>query len=193
MENNEEWENIDGYNGIYQISNTGRVKSATRNGTKGGFIEGFISSGYKRVVLTMNGVRKTILVHRLVAQAFIPNPENKPEIDHINTVRDDNRVENLRWVTEKENSNNYLTLMKFKESRTGFRHHLYGVKGIDNPCSKRVIQEDMDGNILKVHVCAKEIAHINGFNYTYFCSVCRNNRIYKGFRWKYVEVVWKQE
>ena len=74
------------------------------------------SNDYLSVALRMNGVQKRINVHKLVAEAFIPNPENLPCIDHINTIRTDNRVENLRWVTHKENMNNPITKQKMIES-----------------------------------------------------------------------------
>ena len=112
------WKDIEGYEGLYKISNLGRVKSIPRNGTRGGILKLKENDGYMTVGLRKKGVRKFKKVHRLVAKAFIPNPENKPQIDHINTIRDDNRVENLRWVTPKENINNPLTL----ETRKG-KHH----------------------------------------------------------------------
>lgn len=68
--------------------------------------------GYLYYVLCVDGIRKTIKAHRLVAMAFIENPLNKPSIDHINGIKTDNRVCNLRWVTNKENSNNPITLKK---------------------------------------------------------------------------------
>ena len=68
--------------------------------------------GYLYYVLCVNGNRKTIKAHRLVAMAFIDNPHNKPAIDHINGNKTDNRVKNLRWVTNKENTNNPITLKK---------------------------------------------------------------------------------
>lgn len=70
--------------------------------------------GYLYYVLCVNGIRKTIKAHRLVAMAFIENPLNKPSIDHINGIKTDNHVENLRWVTNKENSNNPITLQKLQ-------------------------------------------------------------------------------
>ena len=67
------------------------------------------SNGYRTVFLSKNKERKLKKIHRLIAEAFIPNPENKPCIDHINTIRHDNRIENLRWATYKENGNNEIT------------------------------------------------------------------------------------
>ena len=82
--------------------------------------------GYHRVgIIDVNGGQKLVAVHRLVAQAFIPNPDNKPEIDHINTQRDDNRVDNLRWVTHSENVRNEISTAKRKRLR-GKEHFNYG-------------------------------------------------------------------
>lgn len=123
MENNFEiWKPIKGFEGLYEVSNQGRIKSLNRtvfdeNGRirllKGKLLKLNDKNGYNVVNLYKNGVMKKPRVHRLVAEAFIPNPENKPEIDHINTIRNDNRVENLMWVTHKENTNNPLTLAKW--------------------------------------------------------------------------------
>lgn len=115
------WKDIKGYEGLYQVSNKGRVKSLDRvvkNGIKYNHIKQHVMKtringrGYIAVMLCKNGVRKMIAVHRLVAEAFIQNPDNKPVVDHINTIRTDNRVENLRWCTIKENCNNELTRKK---------------------------------------------------------------------------------
>lgn len=111
---NEVWKDIPHYEGLYQISNFGRVKALARrreNHTHGVWIqpEQIMSvrlnkDGYECVCLTpKNGKRKTERVHRLVALAFIPNPDKKPEVNHINCIRDDNRVKNLEWVTRQEN------------------------------------------------------------------------------------------
>lgn len=69
--------------------------------------------GYYTFILCKDGKIRSLKAHRLVAEAFIPNEDNKPEIDHINTIRSDNRVENLRWATSKENSNNPLSLNNY--------------------------------------------------------------------------------
>ena len=115
------WKNVVGYEGLYQVSSLGRVKSLERlvkNNNKGGFrlikekVLSLCSSGrqYYYVSLLKNSSPKKVYVHRLVAEAFLPNPENKPCIDHLNTDKFDNRVENLKWCTCKENTNNPLTM-----------------------------------------------------------------------------------
>lgn len=101
------WKDIEGYEGLYQISNLGNVKSLKNGLLKGGKI-----FGYRYIGLCYNGKYKSFRVARLVAKAFIPNTENKPCVDHINAIRDDDRVENLRWVTHKENTNNPITLKR---------------------------------------------------------------------------------
>ena len=106
------WKDISGYEGLYQVSNYGNIKSLPK---KKGYsiaknpiiIKPFINcNGYLLATLCKNNNQKHFQVHRLVAEAFIQNIENKPQVDHINRVRSDNRVENLRWVTVSENGNN---------------------------------------------------------------------------------------
>lgn len=110
---NEEWKDIKGYEGLYQVSNKGRVKSLKNKGVDRECILKVVTNrGYLQVRLCKNSNVKTLKIHRLVAEAFIPNPDNKPCIDHINTERTDNSVENLRWCTQKENMNNPITIKK---------------------------------------------------------------------------------
>lgn len=121
----ENWKQIDGYKPIYQVSDQGRIRSLARStNDNGGLfhrkerILKFSKSklGYMLVYLyNENGKKKTIPVHQIVARAFIPNPENKPEVDHKDGDKTNNAVDNLRWVTHKENCANPITARKQKE------------------------------------------------------------------------------
>lgn len=94
------WKIIEQTNGIYEISDTGIVRKI-----KTGRIikQRFTEKGYLKVHLMINYKQYKFRVHRLVAQAFIPNPLNKPQVNHINGIKTDNRVENLKWVSNEEN------------------------------------------------------------------------------------------
>lgn len=125
--NDEIWKPIDGFEGLYEVSNLARVRAVgkyVRGGNNVRYIPPHIKQqsinpyGYYYVILYKNNISKTCMVHILVAKAFIPNPENKPCIDHINTIRTDNRIENLRWVTHHENTQNPLTLKHIKDACT---------------------------------------------------------------------------
>ena len=150
------WKDIEDYEG-YHVSNLGRVRSLDRYNSRGYWIKGCIlklimdKKGYLTVGLSKNNQRKAFKVHRLVALHFIPNIENKPEIDHINTIKTDNTVwlnedgsvnydkTNLRWVTPKENSNNPLSLVNNSESKKGVKNHRH----------QPVLQYDKDGNFIR--------------------------------------------
>lgn len=108
---NEIWKDIEGYEGLYQVSNLGRVRSVDRIGGRGRRFNGRIlkpkvkTGGYLLVNFSKEGKRKMFSVHRLVAQAFIPNPEGLPQINHKDENPSNNRVENLEWCDGKYNCN----------------------------------------------------------------------------------------
>lgn len=102
---------IIGYEGLYKINKNGEIWSNYRNR----LLKQFNNLGYKRVGLCKDGKRKLYKVHRLIAINFIPNPENLPFIDHINRIKDDNRIENLRWVSHTDNCINRASV----ENRKG--------------------------------------------------------------------------
>ena len=109
------WKDIEGYEGKYQVSNMGRVKTLNyRNSGKEQILHSNPTGGYCIVGLCKTK-RKTYYIHRLVAAAFVPNPENKPEVNHINHNKRDNRASNLEWVTQYENGLAYLKSQKFKD------------------------------------------------------------------------------
>lgn len=102
------WKKIDGLE--YFVSDTGLVKNKS-----GKILKPDLSFGYHRVCLTKDKVHKRYSIHRLVAMAFIPNTENKPHINHINAIRNDNKVENLEWCTPSENGKHTVKLGRHKK------------------------------------------------------------------------------
>lgn len=122
------FKDIPGYEGLYQINQEGYIKSISYHGIGNERIlkKKLNKKGYYTVGLCKNGIQKRYKVSRLVAETFIPNPDNKTCVDHINTIRTDDRVENLRWVTHKENMNNVITKEHLSESKKGFKNPNHG-------------------------------------------------------------------
>lgn len=178
----EVWKDIKDYEGLYQVSNMGNVKSL-KFGKERILKECKNNDGYIQVGLFKNGKRKIYKVHRLVAETFILNIDNKQFIDHINTDRTDNRVENLRWCTHIENMNNPLT----KEKMTINSYYL-GKIGKDNKMSKKVIQYDNKGNFIKEWNCIRDIERELNLNHSNISKCCNNNPKNKsvgGYIWRY--------
>lgn len=125
------WKDIKNYEGLYQVSNLGRIKSLarkvkTKNGYYQGYNEKILKNGtngnkYYIVVLCKNCITNPQLVHRIVAETFIPNPENKPCVDHIDTDIHNNCVNNLKWCTQKENCLNPITRKNNSKSKIGIK------------------------------------------------------------------------
>lgn len=166
------WRDIEGYNGLYQVSNMGRVKSLNydRTGKEKILKQYKDKDGYLYINLCKNSKKKTLKVHRLVALAFIDNPDGKEEIDHINTIRDDNRLENLSWATRKENNNNPITRSKHAEH------------------TRKVLQFTKEGVFVREWDCIMEVQRELGFDQGNISRCCSGK--YKtsyGYKWKHAE------
>ena len=142
------WKDIKGYEGLYQVSNLGNVRSMDRITRDGRKIKGKNikphtngNSRYLRAALCNNGKIKYENIHRLVAKAFIPNPENKPEVNHKDENPSNNFIDNLEWMTSKENSN-YGTGHLRAILNTNF-------DSIKAKTSKPINQYDMNGKFIK--------------------------------------------
>jgi len=150
----EEWKNIAGMKGLYQISNHGRIKSF-RKKPQGKVLSVKNSTGwYLGCILCVNGKRHSVRIHRLVAETFIPNPESKPEINHKDGNKQNNHINNLEWTFRKENWDHAM-----KTGLANFKAMNHRNKFI-NP--KPVLQIREDGKIIgKFHNC-KEAGKLTG-------------------------------
>lgn len=178
---NEIWKDIKDYPN-YQISNFGNVKSLSNNfSRKEKILKHGKLKGYLFVQLSKNGKIKCYRVHRLVAEAFIPNPDNKPCIDHINTDRSDNRVCNLRWCSHKENMNNILTIDKMSKNA-----HLKNKFGAEHPLSKPIIQFSKDGEFIRKWENAVEVKKELGIDNSSVSKCCKGKmKSTGGYIWRY--------
>lgn len=159
-------------NGIYEVSNIGNVKRANK------ILNPIAKNNYNSVSISLNGVVKVCYVHRLVASAFIENPFNKPQVNHINGIRTDNRVENLEWCTNSENTkHSFEKLGRVNIGLKGSMNGMYNCKGNNNKYSKPVICSNG-----KTYESRKEAArelNINAGNITLICNGQR--KTIKGF------------
>lgn len=148
------WKDIKGYEGIYQISNHGRIKSFKQN-SEGYILKNTNKYGwYFTVNLVKGKARETKRIHRLVAEYFIPNPTGKPQVNHIDGNKQNNHVSNLEWVTSKENMHHCATL----------NPHLYDGMNKYNQFVKpnTIMQYDLNGNFIAEYVNAKFASNLTG-------------------------------
>lgn len=151
----------------YTIDEYGRVFSKRRNQYLNPIIT---KSGYAQVNLSVKGVRKAIHIHRLVTEAFIDNPLSLPEIDHINTIKSDNRVENLKWCTRQENENNPLT-----------RQHL----SENHPRKRGIIATAPNGTIIE-YKSITEAEKTGLFDHRAISAVCSGKqKTHRGYSFRY--------
>lgn len=161
------WKDIKGYGGRYQVSNMGRVRSFARGAER--ILKPDYGYGYYRVSLQKNKEVKRTFVHRLVADAFLENPNNLPIINHKDENRGNNNVENLEWCTQKYNLN------------YGTRNEKLSAR------AKRVGQFSLSGELIEVHRSVMIAAKKLGYDYGLIYKCCRDEikKVY-GFVWKYI-------
>ena len=182
------WKDINGYEGYYKISNLGNVKSIDRfdgvHDRKGTIIkQNLKQNGYLQVGLRMHNKRKWFGVHRLVAIHFIENPENKPQVNHIDGNKKNNTVGNLEWVTPKENQNHATKLGLRKNVLKGEKHRYYGKFGADSHSAKKVIRRNPKTGEIKVYK-AIILAKKEGFDVTSISKCCHGRlKTHQGFEW----------
>lgn len=163
----EVWKDIPNFKGIYQVSSLGNVKNFKKNKIINGYYD---KAGYKRICLYKNGKRYYPFVHRLVAEAFIPNPNNYPSINHKNEIKDDNIISNLEWCTIKYNNNYGTRNKRIREKKI-----------------KKVAQYSLDMKLIKIFDSITEAAKEVNTSTSHICRCCKGKlKITKGYIWKYV-------
>lgn len=181
----EVWKDIVGYEGRYQVSNFGNVKSLNYRAVKGrehSLSKKHHHTGYDIVMLCNGSVYKNKAVHSLVAEAFIPNPRSLPCVNHIDGNKRNNNVENLEWISHKENTRHAIRTGLF--SPRGF----LGVTGARHPSSKKVLQYSKDGTFIKEWASARDVARAFGCNSSTIGNVCSGRiKTAKGYIWKHAE------
>lgn len=163
----ENWKPVAGYEGLYEVSDMGRVRSLVTNRV---LKPGYNNCGYIQVLLCKSGHRKNALIHRLVANAFVPNPDMKPCVNHLDENKKNNVASNLEWCTYKENSN-WGTCIE----RTAKR------------LSKQVEQYDRDGHLVAIFPSTREAERQTGIASGSIRECCVGGR-YKsagGYVWRY--------
>lgn len=174
----EVWCDVKGFEGKYQVSNCGRIKSLNYNHTGKAKILRPVKTrnGYMQIGLVKNGERKWYKVHRLVLSAFSPVADmDELQVNHINEIKADNRLENLEWCTCKDNCNHGTRNDRSAENR-----------------SIPIVQLTLEGKLVKAWESSMEAKRIDGFNPGAINQCCKNkfnkegNNIYKGYRWMYL-------
>ena len=196
----ETWRPVKGYEGLYEVSDLGRVRSLDRRVSgktvhkdgqfkSGKILKPYVNSlGYSRITLSKEGSTERFQLHRLVAEAFIPNREGLPCVSHEDDDPSNNRASNLRWCTYSYNNN-----------RERHRRLLSEATSRNAPNRRRVAKYTLDGELVAVYRSIIEAAEANGVLFTGVQTCCaggqkdsrkkggfRKVNSYKGFVWKYI-------
>ena len=189
MTKSETWKDVVGFEGLYKVSDKGRVYSVERRDSRGRRYGGrmlkpkYGGKGYPQVNLHKNGISKTKSMHQLVAGAFIPNPENSPQVNHIDEVKDNNDLSNLEWCTREHNLNYRTQMERSAQAR-----------------SKKVRAVNVENGDVLTFNSLTEVGR-KGYNTSAVSKACGgtykartgklvggDGRTYKGYRWSYEEV-----
>lgn len=189
----EEWHPIEGYESYYSVSNLGRIWSHRSNRALKPIIT---KAGYARVHLAVSGKIITAPIHRLVATAFIPNPDNKPTVNHLNEIKTDNRVENLAWATHLEQNIHGTRIQRAvahtdweeRTKKTDYRlaaskydHHAMTWKQM-----RAVLQFDLSGNFIACYDSISGAANALNISAAHICCCLKGRRkSCGGYKWKY--------
>jgi uncharacterized Zn ribbon protein len=210
MEDVELWKDVLGFEGLYVVSNMGRVKSlprqvnvmvgdgdlkrifAVKKITNELILSSPLKKGYPCVGLRKNGKTYSKMVHRLVAIAFIPNPENKPQVNHKKGIKNDNRASELEWATAEEN-NRHAHVELLKEGHwKGTSKNWNDINGKHAAC-KKIIQKNLNGILIKEWDSLKDVLDNLNIKYSFLRNAIKNNTDIDGFLWEYKKEEKKKE
>jgi hypothetical protein len=184
---NEVWRSVDGYENIYEVSNFGNVKSLERTDRLGRIVKEKIlktikhNCGYLKVHLSKNNVSKKFYIHRLVANAFLINDNNYPEVNHEDGDKHNNNLENLKWVTCSDNIKH-----AFANGLNRSPKAMLGKFGENHNRSKAVIQYDLEGSFVARYGSMSEANRETGVKVSSISNCCRGTSNKSGgYIWRY--------
>lgn len=176
------WKDIPGYEGLYQAGSEGNIRSIKNNRFYGRILHTYddCTRGYLKLTMYNDKGKNSEKVHRVIAYAFIPNPENKPHINHKNGNRTDNRASNLQWCTNAENAKHGFVVngrINPWKNKFGFEHNR----------SKAVAQYTLDMVLIKVHGSVQEASRNVNISKQTIVDSCHNRRVSKyPYVWRFV-------
>ena len=177
------------YEGLYKVSNLGRILSLNYNGTgkPGLMTPSEKKKGYLHVKLWKNGEKKYCLVHRLIAFTFLPNPENLPQVNH----KDEDKTNNFVFLNEDGTVNKEKSNLEWKSPKDNINHGTRNERAAkantNGKCSKRVLQLTLTGDLIREWPSAHECGR-NGFTISSVCKCCNGKqKSHKGFRFMYYD------